>query len=173
MPITTRCPECGTKYRLAREHIGRQAKCKNGHVFTVVPEAQLVPEPQPVAPKAAAVQEVDRPSHPPKKNSWLVGAVGAVVTAVVLRAACTACLPEDKPSAPVRVQPTPYGQPRWSTCPFRCRFPLNPSTTLAGYHPTGTGLARAPVSGVGESTPASGSVLGTARGSVTKRPISR
>jgi|GEM_PF-6826273 len=126
MPITTRCPECGAKYRLAREHIGRQAKCKNGHVFTVVPEAQLVPEPQPVAPKAAAVQEVDRPSHPPKKNSWLVGAVGAVVTAVVLRAACTACLPEDKPSAPVRVQPTPYGQPQVEYVPIPVPVPAQP-----------------------------------------------
>ena len=55
MPITTRCSECGTKYRLDEKHLDRQAKCKNGHVFKVIPEAQIVEDPQPVIPEETAV----------------------------------------------------------------------------------------------------------------------
>lgn len=64
MPITTRCPECGTKYRLDEKHLDRQAKCKNGHVFKVIPEAQIVEDPQPVIPEETAVESVPRSTEP-------------------------------------------------------------------------------------------------------------
>ena len=64
MPITTRCPECGTKYRLDEKHLDRQAKCKNGHVFKVIPEAQIVEDPQPVIPEETAVESVPRSAEP-------------------------------------------------------------------------------------------------------------
>ena len=60
MPITTRCPECGHKYRFDAKHAGRQAKCKNGHVFTVAPDIQAeateVESPQPSERVAQAVR---------------------------------------------------------------------------------------------------------------------
>jgi predicted Zn finger-like uncharacterized protein len=39
MPIITRCPECSAAYKVPDEAIGRQARCRCGHLFII---AQLL-----------------------------------------------------------------------------------------------------------------------------------
>lgn len=95
MPITTRCPECGTKYRVDEKHLDRQARCKNGHVFTVIPEAQIVEDPQPVIPEETAVENVPRSAEPttPQQAVTLslvlkIVLVGAALKIVLKMAGC-------------------------------------------------------------------------------------
>jgi|GEM_PF-890447 len=68
MPITTRCPECGHKYRFDEKHAGRQAKCKNGHVFTVTPEVQPVAGAQQAPPEVSAVRPSSDPAQVPPQT---------------------------------------------------------------------------------------------------------
>lgn len=67
MTILTRCPECGHKYRFDDKHVGRQAKCKNGHVFTVRSADHAVPGDEPAILDLSSPQvatELDETENP-------------------------------------------------------------------------------------------------------------
>jgi len=67
MAIIARCPECGHKYRFDDKHVGRQAKCKNGHVFTVRSADHAVPGDEPAILDLSSPQvatELDETENP-------------------------------------------------------------------------------------------------------------
>lgn len=98
MPIVTRCPACSETYKLADEAIGRQAKCKCGHLFIVARATGIpatpIPAREPIAPSVRPAStpvhmagETEQRASPRKARwPWIAGAtaVALVVVGIVL-----------------------------------------------------------------------------------------
>lgn len=71
MFIEIACPACGHNFKVAREHVGKKGKCKCGQVLLIAEPppavvAEVVPEPEAVAPPLIVTEPNSKPAEKPK-----------------------------------------------------------------------------------------------------------
>src|SRR4051812_39053434 len=89
MSITTSCPACGSKSRVAEEFLGRRVKCPHCGAKYEVPEV-LTEDAEGDEPDEAAEEAAPRPRKGAKASSgvpvwvWAAGSGGVLVLVVVV-----------------------------------------------------------------------------------------